>query len=94
MIGEQISPVLKEIEDTLWEFEANIGLPPEYTKEGFQAAIKIFMSTLMDKMWALQEEEDMELSTRKAMATKAGEEIKNIVKKYTNIDTTKFYEAE
>jgi hypothetical protein len=40
MIGKQISPILNEIEDTLWEFEATQGLKTEYTIEGFRSGCK------------------------------------------------------
>ena len=61
MIGKKISPILVEIENTLWEFESNKGVKPEYTDEGFRSATKIFMSTIMDKMWELQEKENINI---------------------------------
>jgi len=91
MIGEKISPILVEIEETLWEYEAYSGLKPCYTPEGFRAAIKIFMSALMDCMWDLQEKESIPIEDRGKMATKAGNEVRKIVKTYTNIDTRKMY---
>ena len=33
MIGKKLSPILNEIEQTLWEFEANNPSPPQYTNE-------------------------------------------------------------
>jgi hypothetical protein len=45
------------------------------------------MSVLMDKMWRLQEEENIPLNVRMDMAQQAGNEIRELVKKYTNIDT-------
>lgn len=91
MIGKRLSPILKEIEDTLWEFEANTETQPEYTKEGFRAGIKIFISVIMDKMWNLQESENIKIEDRIKMATKVGEEIRNIIKTYTNIDSQELY---
>lgn len=91
-IGEKISPILVEIEDALWEFEADIGFKPGYTDDGFRAGIKIFMSVLMDRIWELQDDENIDMETRKAMATKAGEDVRNLVKTYTGIDTHKLYE--
>jgi hypothetical protein len=44
MIGKELSPVLVEIEDALWEFELNSNLQPEYTTDGFRAATKIAFS--------------------------------------------------
>ena len=65
-IGEKISPILCEIEKTLWEFEANDGGKPNYPIEAFRAATKIFLSVLLDKMYNLQENEGMSLENRKA----------------------------
>lgn len=91
MIGKKISPVLVEIEDTLWEFEANTSSKPNYEIGGFRASIKIFISALMDKMWELQEEENISIEDRIMMAEKLGKEVKDLVKTYTNIDTIELY---
>lgn len=95
MIGKKISPILVEIEDTLWEFEANEAnedIKPEYTTEGFRAALKIFMSVLMDKMWELQSDEKIDMKDRLNMVHKAGNDVRKLVKTYTDIDTHEFYE--
>lgn len=91
MIGEKLSPVLSEIESTLIEYELNVARPPQYTNEGFRAAIKIFMSAMLDKMWKLQENENIDIDARADMAEKLGNEIRNIVRVYTNIDTHSLY---
>ena len=91
MIGNKLSGVLSEIESTLIEFEANVNRPPEYTNEGFRAAVKIFLSAMLDKMWKLQEDEGIDINTRADMAEKLGSEIRNIVRVYTNIDTHDLY---
>lgn len=91
MIGKKLSGVLHEIELALLEFEANVARPPEYTDEGFRAAVKIFMSAILDKMWKLQEDEDIDIDARTDMATKLGNELRNIVRVYTNIDTHNLY---
>ena len=90
-IGQKLSPILEEIEGTLLEAEA-FGDKPEYTQNGFRAAVKIFMSALMDKMWDVQEKEKLDMTDRANMATKSGEEIRKLIKTYTDIDTFKFYE--
>lgn len=91
MIGKKLSGVLHEIESALLEFEANVARPPEYTDEGFRAAVKIFMSAILDKMWKLQENEDIDIDARADMATKLGNELRNMVRVYTNIDTHNLY---
>lgn len=91
MIGEKLSPVLSEIESTLIEYELNVARPPQYTDEGFRAAIKIFMSAMLDKMWKLQENENIDIDARADMAEKLGNELRNMVRIYTNIDTHSLY---
>jgi len=91
MIGEKISPILEEIELTLWEFEASIGDKPNYSEGGFRAAIKIFMSAMMDKIWELQSDENMSMEDRVNMVQKCGEDVRKIVKTYSNIDTHDLY---
>ena len=91
MIGEKLSSVLSEIESALIEFEINVARPPQYTNEGFRAAVRIFLSAMLDKMWKLQEDEGIDIDTRADMAEKLGNEIRNIVRIYTNIDTHNLY---
>ena len=91
MIGKKLSPVLFEIEETLWEFELNSNLQPDYTTDGFRAATKIFMSVLMDKIWNLQSNEEMDMEDRVKMVEKAGNDVRNIIKIYTDIDTHELY---
>lgn len=83
---------MAEIEETIWMHEVNIGDKPCYTDEGFRAACKIFISAIMDKMWELQDKDDIDIETRQAMATSCGNEIKKLVRVYTDIDTFKMYE--
>lgn len=90
-IGEKLSPILTEIEDTLWEFEANRGLKPGYTIDGFRSATKIFMSVLMDKIWELQSDEKIDMKDRMDMAEQCGKDVRNLIKTYTNIDTHELY---
>lgn len=91
-IGQKLSPVLSEIEDTLWEYEANGGLRPEFTMDGFRAATKIFMAAMMDKMWELQSKENMPMDDRTEMAGKCGDTLRKLIKTYTNLDSYTFYD--
>ena len=91
MIGKKLSPVLEEIELTLLEYEANIGIQPEFTDEGFRAGIKIFSSVVLDRIWNLQESEELSMDDRIKMAESFGKKIREIVKTYTNIDTRQLY---
>lgn len=87
-VGTKLSPILSEIENTLLE---NYGAKPNFTDEGFIAGIYIFQSVLLDKMFELQEIENIDLDIRCDMAQKCGEEIRQIVKKYCDIDTHDLY---
>lgn len=89
--GAALSELLIEIEDTIFKFELFKDEKPNYTKEGFRAAVKIFSSVLMDKIYELQEGEDIEFEDRCNMAQKAGEDLRKLVKTYTDIDTRKLY---
>jgi hypothetical protein len=92
MIGKRLSPILTELEATLWEFEAMYpGEKPEYTPDGSRAVIKLLMSVVMDKSWELMEAEKIPQHIREDMAHKCGTEFRELIKKYTNLDTHKMY---
>lgn len=84
-LGQRLSPILGEIEDTLLEHEADQRGKPGFTDEGFRAGIKIFASVLLDKAW-----EHGQL--QKADGETIGQAIRLLVKQYTGIDTHKIYE--
>ena len=90
-IGEKINPILCKIEDTLWEFEANRAMKPNFPKESLRAASKIFMAVLMDKIFELQTEEKISMEDRMKMAEQAGKDIRKLIKTYTDIDSHDFY---
>jgi len=94
MLGPRLSEIYNEIAGTLWEFEADFGLKPNFTDKGFESAVKIFSSALMDKIFDLQEDEDIDIKDRMEMATAAGTEIHKLVKTYTGLNTKNFYRYE
>lgn len=83
MIGEKLSPILEEISITLLE---NYETKPQFTMEGFKAGLFIFSSVVLDKLFDFQEKENIPLDIREDMAVKCGSEIRELVKKYCNID--------
>lgn len=89
--GVQISPVLEELEAALWELEFYSGEKPCYTINGFRACAKIFMSTMMDKMFDMQDYDNLDMEERKKMAVKCGKDIRKLIKSYTGIDMHKVY---
>ena len=58
-IGQKLSPILSEIEDTLLEHAVNNGGKPDFTEEAVSASIIIFSTVMQDKMWEMQEAENM-----------------------------------
>ncbi|HAS91577.1 MAG TPA: hypothetical protein DCS12_04835 [Clostridiales bacterium] len=94
MIGKKLSPILLEIEQALNEFEYYKGTKPEFTNEALRAATKIFMSVLMDKMFDLQIKEKMTHKSAYEMATVAGEELRRLIKIYTDIDTHELFKID
>lgn len=93
MIGEKLSPILLEIEETIIEFDAEVGNKPNYDNEALRSATKIFMSVMMDKMFELQMKEEMTLEVSCDMADKLGNELRVLIKKYADVDTFEFYKA-
>jgi len=91
MIGKKLSPIFVEIEDLILEFEVNTDHPPQYTDEAFMAITKIFMSGIMDKMWALQQAENIDFESRVSMAEQVGTQLHQLIKTYTGIDTREYY---
>lgn len=87
-LGKKLSPILEEIENTLLE---NYEQKPEFTDEGFRASIFIFQSAVLDKMWELQEKENLPIQIREEMAIKCGESIRSLIKTFTDIDTFDIY---
>ena len=91
MIGKKLSPILEEIEMTLLEFNANDSAgKPEFTDEGFRASIYIFMTVFMEKIYDLQDDENIDMGDRMKMVESAGTELRKLIKTYTNIDTHDF----
>lgn len=92
MIGLKISPILEELEDVLLDFEASSKGVPCFTKNGFRASIKIFMSTLMEKMWEHQQIHNMPIEQRETQAEELGKKLRALVLEYTGIDTHTLYD--
>ena len=92
MIGKDLSPVLEEIEATLWEFEANNGGKPNYSFEGFRASAKIFMSALVDKFFEKQQAEGANQADTLKAIEKIGTDLRALILSATGMDTALFYD--
>lgn len=91
MIGKKLSPVLEEMEATLWEYEAFNGAKPNYTLEGFRASTKIFMSALVDKFFEKQQAEGVSQEDTLKAVEKLGQDVRALVFNATGIDTHLLY---
>ena len=92
MFGEDVSTALVNMGEVMFIFESeHKNEKPDYTIDGFRAATKIFMNVIMDKMWELQQSEDLDMEDKIKMAEKCGQDLRNFVKIYTNIDTFELY---
>lgn len=88
-LGEKLTPILEEIEGTLWEHQfAGMG-KPNFSDTALRAAAFIFASVMLDKMWELMEKEGIE--DRDTMGFKMVEDLRKLVKTYTGIDTKELY---
>lgn len=84
--GKVMSPILLDVELAITDYTSQVGNKPNYDKHALRSATNIFISVLMDRVWELQEKEEMDLDTRNKMAVSCGEEVKKLVKVYTDID--------
>lgn len=91
MIGQKLSPILTEIEETLIDHAAYDGSKPEFTDEGFRAGIQIFMSVMMDKLFAIQMNEGKSIEKASNEAELMGYSIRALILQYTKIDTHNLY---
>jgi len=90
-LGFSLSQILEEIENALWQHKCQDNGELIFSNEGFRASIKIFMDVMLAKTWELQENENLDLIDRCNMAEKMGNDLRGIIKTYTNIDTHELY---
>lgn len=88
MIGGKLTPILNEIEACIIEHK---GIKPNYDSSALRSASQIFIDVVIDKMFDLQESENMAKEERVAMAEKCGAEIRQLLKTYCNVDSFEFY---
>ena len=78
-LGEQLSPILSEIEDTLLDHQINDRGAPKFTDEGFKAVVYIFSQALLDKAW---DRKKLDLNKGGEM----GQALRLLIKTYTGMD--------
>lgn len=91
MIGTDYTPTLKWIAEELWDYEEESLGHHGFTDQGLKAAAKIFTSAMMDKMFELQELDEMDMDDRIKMGRKLGEDLRKLIWTYTNVDSKELY---
>lgn len=90
--GRDISPVLKEIHDALWEIDSrDIREPYDFAPEALPSAAKIFMAVCMDELWLKQEANETPFEDRLMQAENMGNNLREFMEKHLDVDSTKFY---
>jgi hypothetical protein len=89
-------PAIKEIEQGLWDHDTLVdkGFAPhyEYSDDEFRAALKIFMSAIMARMFEHQENQGISLGDREIESFNVGSKISHLIEIYTGIETKKLYD--
>ena len=60
---------------------------PNYSNRDFMNAVIIFQTALMDKLYDLQDYDDMSIYNRLHMAESCGRDLRNFIITYTGLDT-------
>ena len=60
---------------------------PNYSNRDFMNALIIFQTALMDKMYDVQDYDDMSLYDRMQMAEICGNDLRKLIHTYTGLDT-------
>ena len=78
-----------ELEKIATEILNTSRIKPNYTNRDFMNIVIVFQSAMMDKLFEVMNFDNMALEERLKMAEKCGLDLKDIIFKYTNIDTHK-----
>lgn len=87
--GQRLSEIYEEIEDRI--LSKPHGVRTDLTLPGFMAAAHIMLDALMDKMYELQEKENMPFEQRLKMAEHFGDRLHKLILEATGIDTKKYF---
>lgn len=92
MIGEKLSPILEEIDNACWDFKiAQPNTKPDFTTNGFRAAVSIFMFAMMDKSFENMKIKGLTQAEANLESVKLGQELRQMILQYTGIDTWDLY---
>lgn len=89
-IGEKLSPILSELRELCWEHQYRYpGVKPGFSDEDLLAAVKIFSFIFTEKLHNYCMDKNLAKKDTLFLSGEAGQQIKNLVKNFTGIDTTK-----
>lgn len=91
MIDLEFTDLILQLEAKVLDHDNLKGTPPEYSMEEFRAITRIFMSAMMDKMYLADSNAGVVLETMQKNAHNCGTELRELIIKYTGIDTHDFY---
>jgi hypothetical protein len=77
-------PIFKEIATGLLE---TIDKKPNFSNDCFIDIVLIFQTALFDKIYNLQQKENMEFGTSIDMAENCGKELRKFIKTFSDLDT-------
>lgn len=85
--GTLITPILKEISDSLWEIDARDKQQPyEYGDSALNSAVKIMMSVGFDRMWSNFEALETDKESRLNLVEDFGAELRILIIKHLDVD--------
>ena len=73
-------------------YDADVQEPIDYKDSSLEDATLIFAHVLFNKIWKLQENEDMWKEDRELMVNQAGKDIRKLIKTYTGVDMHKIHD--
>lgn len=66
----------------------------EISNDKFQKRINKFFDAMLNKMFFTEEIQNMSISEKNKVAFEAGNELRNLIKKYTGVDTKEMIQHE
>lgn len=95
MEAREFEIIINKLSETLELIETilllNSEVKPCFPDTALRTATYIFMSVMLDKMYDLQRKENLDLTDKENMTEVLGNEIRRLIKTFTNIDSHEFY---
>lgn len=85
--NKAINDCINEVSDMLMDYNCTVSGPFDFTDRAFLSSVYIMTNASMERMWELQVDEEIHQDDRESMAHSFGNELRLLIKKYTDIDT-------